>query len=79
MAYYIYRINHGPTSLVKNLQLLEDFPSFKEAQERAKQLRAELDSGANATIKVIFADNELQAEELLHERREQPILREWEK
>ena len=30
-------------------------------------------------IKVIFADNSLQAEELLMEKRDQPIMREWEK
>jgi len=28
---------------------------------------------------VVFAESELQAEEMLMEKREQPILREWEK
>jgi hypothetical protein len=31
------------------------------------------------TVKVIFAASELEAEELLMEKREAPILREWEK
>ena len=33
----------------------------------------------NSQIKVMFADNQLQAEEQLMEKRDKPILREWEK
>jgi hypothetical protein len=33
----------------------------------------------NYTVKVMFADSELEAEEKLMEKREAPILREWEK
>jgi len=77
MPYYVFRIQSGPTALVKQLELLEEFAAYKEAQEFAKQTR----SGQTDTsqIKVMFADNQLQAEEQLQEKREKPILREWEK
>ena len=77
MPYYVFRIQSGPTALVKQLELLDEFEAYKEAQEFAKQTRAEQTD--NSQIKVMFADNQLQAEEQLQEKREKPILREWEK
>ncbi|MGD8843627.1 MAG: hypothetical protein PVJ83_09150 [Gammaproteobacteria bacterium] len=79
MPYYIYRITPGPTNLTKSLEKLEQHDSFKEAKQRARALRADMDEADNASIKVMFADTELSAEEQLMEKREQPILREWEK
>jgi len=77
MPYYVFRIQTGPAALVKQLELLEEFEVYKEAQEFAKQTRAEQSDASQ--IKVMFADNQLQAEEQLQEKREKPILREWEK
>jgi len=77
MPYYVYRIRSGPTALVKQLELLEEFEVYKEAQDFAKRTRAEQTDASQ--IKVMFADNQLQAEEQLMEKREKPILREWEK
>ena len=80
MPYYIYKIIPGPTDLTKSLEKLEQHETFKEAKQRARAMRAESgDTGDNSTIKIMFADNELDAEEKLMEKREQPILREWEK
>lgn len=79
MPYYIYRITPGPTNLTKSLEKLEQHDSFKEAKQRARALRADMDAADGAIIKVMFADTELSAEEQLMEKREQPILREWEK
>lgn len=79
MPYYIYKITSGPTNLVKNLEKLETFGSFKEAKLRARDMRARMDRGDSYTIKVMFANSELEAEENLMEKREAPILREWEK
>lgn len=79
MPYYIYRITPGPTNLTKSLEKLEQHDSFKEAKQRARALRADMDEADSAIIKVMFADTELSAEEQLMEKREQPILREWEK
>ncbi|MDD5295384.1 MAG: hypothetical protein PHU46_00595 [Rhodocyclaceae bacterium] len=71
MPYYIYRITElGP---VKNLKKLAEFGVFKEASVEAKRLRKEEEDATR--IKVMFADNELQAEDLLSQVREpEPML-----
>ncbi|MBI3561050.1 MAG: hypothetical protein HY080_04970 [Gammaproteobacteria bacterium] len=79
MPYYVYRINHGPTALFKNLELLQEYAGYKEAQQFAKDTRTQVDADPKITIKVMFANNPLEAEEKLMEVREQPIIREWEK
>ena len=66
-------------SLVKNLELIDEFDSFKEAKNFARQKRAELAADSNDIIKVMFADNQLAAEEQLLEHREKPVLMEHEK
>lgn len=78
MPYFVYQINEGATDLIKNLEKLADFESYKEAKNHARELRTQL-TDVKSQIKVIFADNALHAEELLMEKREQPIMREWEK
>jgi len=79
MPYYIYKIIAGPTDLVKTLEKIEQYDAFKEARQLARSLRAGMSDNDNYTVKVMFADSELEAEEKLMEKREQPILREWEK
>lgn len=79
MPYYIYRIHQGPTTIVKNLELVAQHDEYKQAKQQAKQLRIEQATDDTSQIKVMFADNQLDAEEKLMEAREQPILREWEK
>ncbi len=79
MPYYIYKITPGPTDLLKTLEKLEQYDSYKEARNRAREMRAAAQPTDNHTIKVIFAGSELEAEEQLMEKREAPILREWEK
>jgi hypothetical protein len=79
MPYYIYKITPGPTQLTKTLEKLEQHDAFKVAKQRAREMRAAMSDSDAYTVKVMFADNELDAEEKLLEKREQPILREWEK
>ncbi|MFV2059362.1 MAG: hypothetical protein ACC653_01690 [Gammaproteobacteria bacterium] len=79
MPYYIYKISPGPTDIIKNLELITKFDIFKEAKNTAKTLRSELPTDSNTTIKVIFADTELDAEEKLSEKRDASIVKEWEK
>ena len=79
MPYFVYSIKQGPTALIKNLELLNEFESFKEAKNFAKQARADQGDGEDVQVKVMFADNQLHAEEQIMETREQPIVREWEK
>ncbi|TRZ91431.1 MAG: hypothetical protein D4R84_14295, partial [Rhodocyclaceae bacterium] len=50
------------------------FDAFKEASQEAKRLRRETDLGAGETIRTIFAETELQAEDLLSQPRgEEPM------
>jgi len=79
MPYYIYRITPGPTTLMKQLECINEFEDYKESKNLAKQLRSEQASDDASSIKVIFADNKLEAEERLQEKRDAPIMREWEK
>ena len=68
MAYFIYRIKAQP---IKLLEKLEQHDNYRAASERVKQLRAEeVAKGSAALIKMIHADNELHAEDLLNEVRE---------
>jgi hypothetical protein len=68
LPYYLYRVTQaGP---VKQLDKLTQFAAFKEASAEAKRLRKEAELPAGAQIKVIFADNELMAEDLLSQVRE---------
>lgn len=78
MPYFVYKISAGPTELIKNLEKITEFDTYKEAKIKARELRGEL-TDVSEQIKVMFADNALQAEELLMEKRDQPVLREWEK
>jgi len=79
MPYYVYRITAPVGDLVKHLDLLETFDKFRDAKLYAKQARSEQPAGDMAQVKVMFADNQLQAEEQLQEKRDKPIVMEWEK
>jgi len=79
MPYYIYKITPGPTNVLKTLEKLEQHESYKAARNSARSMRSAITEGENHTIKVMFADSELAAEEQLMEKREEQILREWEK
>lgn len=79
MPYYLYKISSPEgLDLVKNLELLEVFDGFRDAKQRAKALRAE-QADDDFIYKVMFAENQLQAEEQLLEKREQPVLMEHER
>ena len=77
--YFIYKISQMPGSPIKQLDKVERFDSYKEAKALVKQLRNDQASTDNAHYKIIFAESELLAEEQLQEKREAPIVEEWEK
>jgi len=79
MPYYIYKITSGPTNLLKKMEKLEQHDSYKAARNSARSMRSAQTGGDDYLIKMMFADSELEAEEKLMEKREEPILREWEK
>ncbi len=76
--YFIYKIIEGPTQMVKTLEKIDRFDSYKEAKAQVKSLRLEPNPDGGL-FKIIFAENELAAEEMLQEKREKPIVQEWEK
>jgi len=80
MPYYVFKMSSPEgMELVKNLELIDNFESFREAKNFAKVQRAELDKDDVAVVKVMFADNQLLAEEQLLAYREKPIVMEHEK
>lgn len=80
MPYYVFKMTSPEgMELVKNLELLNDFESFREAKNHAKEQRAALDKADVSLIKVMFADNQLLAEEQLLAYREPVVVMEHEK
>jgi len=67
MPYFVYKIFETP---IRRLEKLEQHEVFREASNRAKQLRSELTGDATCIVKVIFAETELHAEDLLNQIRE---------
>ncbi|NWG73447.1 MAG: hypothetical protein HXY24_02360 [Rubrivivax sp.] len=65
MPYYVYRV--GTLGV---LTKLAEFPAFRDASAFAKAQRVADAAGANGRVKVMFADNELAAEDLLGQVRE---------
>ena len=66
MPYYIYKVSSFP---IRRLEKLEQHHAFRDASARAKALRAESTLAEEGSIKVILADNELHAEDLLSQLR----------
>ncbi len=79
MPYFVYQIKPAVSKLIKNLEMLEEFEAYKEAKNLIKDKRKQLSREDETVYKIIFANNALQAEEQLMEKRDAPIVREWEK
>jgi hypothetical protein len=60
VPYYIYLVKP-----FAQLEKLAEFGAFSQASTRAKALRAAQEAHEPGKVKVIFADTELQAEDLL--------------
>ncbi len=79
MPYFLYKISSRDNfDLVKDLELLDVFDAFRAAKTEAKKLRSE-QADDEFIFKVMFADNQLSAEEQLLEKRERPVLMEHER
>ena len=80
MPYYVYKIsNSDGIGLIKKLHLIDEFQAFREAKIKVKEIRANSEPDSEVIYKVIFADNQLIAEEQLLEKREKPTLMEYER
>jgi len=77
--YFIFRITETGNTLVRQLEKIDRFDSYREAKQLVRQLRNDNPPGNGVSYKIMFAENELQAEEQLQEKREAPIIQEWEK
>lgn len=72
MPYYIYKVFRHP---ILQLKKIEQHDEFRAASNRAKDLRRELALAEPCEVKMIFAEHELGAEDLLSQVREpQPEL-----
>ena len=79
MPYYLFKISSSDKiDLVKDLELVEVFDAFRDAKTEAKKLRSE-QAEDDFSYKVMFADNQLSAEEQLLEKRDKPVLMEHER
>lgn len=80
MPYYVFKMTSPEgMELVKNLELMAEYELFRDAKNFAKTKRAEQHKDDSAIIKVMFADNQLLAEEQLMAYREKPVVMEHEK
>lgn len=71
MPYYVFKVTTFP---FKQFELTGQFDAFKEASAHAKTLRQALAADDKISIKVMFGENQLQAEDVLNQEREpQPI------
>jgi hypothetical protein len=69
MPYFIYRIEFRP---LRMLEKLEQHEAYRDASARVRQLRADLIDDSTTLIRMIHAESELHAEDLLNEVREAP-------
>ena len=66
MPYFIYRTFAFP---VRRLEPAGREDSFRAASARTKELRASADLPAGCTVRMVFANSELEAEDLLNQVR----------
>ena len=78
MPYYVYQVTPLERAPGKSLEQLASFEAFRAARDFAREQRSIHDADPES-FKVIFANNPLEAEDRLLEKREAPILKEWEK
>jgi len=79
MPYFIYRITTRETPTAKTLEYVEEHAAYRDAKGVVKKMRMGQPADEQSQLKIIFAEDRSDAEQRLLERREEPILREWEK
>ena len=78
MPYYVYKVTQ-PSPTVKNLEFQKEFEELKEAKQYSRDLRAELPLNGGISVKMMHAENKLQAEEILMEKHEETVTMERKK
>ncbi|MCG8425775.1 MAG: hypothetical protein MI754_00280 [Chromatiales bacterium] len=69
MPYFIYQIDDN-----KQLTYLDQNSNYRQARDQARELRANQSPDDKTAIKLIFAQNQNEAERLLTTTREAPIV-----
>ena len=65
MPYFVYNIHPG-----KQLELLEQFSTYKEARDNVRARRKELSEDDEHTVRLVHARHEEEAQRLLTAKRE---------
>ena len=68
MPYFVYRIEQG-----KKLQYIDKFEKYREAREYVRQLRPQQSADEPGKVRMVFAENQMEAETLLLTPREAPV------
>jgi len=65
MPYFLYKVMPG-----KRFELIEHVNAYREARDKARARRSQMNAEDQYTIKVMFAKDPEQAERLMSEERE---------
>ena len=76
MSYFVFKYQNNK---FKTVEHIDTFETFKEAKSLVKDLRVKNSPADPKAYKIVFAEDMLEAEMLILEKRDAPILREWEK
>ncbi len=67
MPYFVFKIRPP-----KKLEFVASHAAYQEARNASRELRAQIPSGEECLVKMVFAKHQLEAEALLREEREAP-------
>lgn len=71
MPYFVFKVTTFP---FKQFELAGQFDAFREASACAKDMRKTMATDNKVMVKVMFGENQLQAEDVLNQEREpQPM------
>ncbi len=76
MPYFIFKYHDNK---FKSIDYVNTFETYKEAKNLLKNLRSNNQPKKLTSYKLVFAEDILEAEMLILDKREAPILKEWEK
>ena len=76
MPYFVFKYHD---SKFRSVDHIETFDAYKDAKVLVKGIRVKMSPENPDTYKIVFAEDILEAEILIMEKRDAPILREWEK
>ncbi len=66
MPYFVYRVSEHP---IRRLDKAGEYDTYRDASASAKKMRSELPEHATYSIKMIFGETELHAEDTLNQVR----------